>query len=161
MKLAVMGMALAALLLSGCAENQQPESAEPAAAAETPPPATASTSLAGLKFDVVSIRDKEAIPGQGKKPMLTFMDDMRVGFTGGCNQMSGSYVYQAPEDIKLGDENGFVGTRMACAQELMDQDQSLSDALQQAAKILSATDGKRLVDAAGTELVVLRTAPPE
>ena len=114
-----------------------------------------------MKFDVVSIRGKEAIPGQGKKPMLTFMDDMRVGFTGGCNQMSGPYLYQPPEEIKLGDQNGFVGTRMACAQELMDQDQALTDALQQAVKILPTADGKRLVDAAGTELVVLRTAPPE
>ena len=41
MRLAVMGMAFAALLLSGCAENQQAESAEPAAEAKTPPPAAA------------------------------------------------------------------------------------------------------------------------
>jgi heat shock protein HslJ len=155
MKLQLVATAIAALVAWGCVTS--------ASERETKPSMEASVQLSGTKWEVTSIRGANVKPGmRNTMPMLAFVDEERVSFTGGCNQFTGTYTYASPENIQFGGTppGAFAGTRMACPKELMEQDHALVDALQHTAKILTRDDEKVLVDHQGVELVRLKSAPP-
>jgi heat shock protein HslJ len=146
-------ISVTALLAASCAidDGQRPVT-KPAPIASEP---TLTVQLAGTSWDVVTVGGAPVAPGTGRKtPRVTFANETRVSFTGGCNTFTGGYVYGWPEEISFGQD--VASTRMACSPALMKQDQNLAAALASAAKIVNTRTGKAIVDASGVELVTLR-----
>jgi heat shock protein HslJ len=149
-------MSATTLLAAGCAvdEGQRPET-KPAPVASGP---SLTVQLAGTSWEVVTLAGSPVAPGMGTKtPSITFVDETRASFTGGCNKFTSGYAYGWPEVISF-DENA-ASTRMACSPELMKQDQNLATALKSSARIVNTSSGKAIVDASGVELLTLRAAP--
>lgn len=148
-------MAATVLLAAGCAvdKGHRPET-KPAPVASGP---SLTVQLAGSSWEIVSMAGAPVTLGAGMRtPSLTFVDETRVSFTGGCNNFTSGYSYGWPEEIRF--EENAASTRMACPPSLMKQDLNLAAALESTARIVNTNSGKAIVDAAGIELLTLRAA---
>ncbi|MGY0633522.1 DUF4377 domain-containing protein [Luteimonas sp. A478] len=135
------------------AEPRQPPAPQPAAESSAAPGAADLGAWHWRLTDAVDATGKRidalfADPGQ---PLQLDFDEGRVGISGGCNQMGGSYQYEGAS-LQV---SQLVQTQMACAQPLMDQDAAISSLLQDDLVLatedsdpprmeLTAADGSRL-----------------
>ena len=93
-------------------------------------------------------KPRELVPGSELRIDFT---DGDISITAGCNGMGGSYALSSDAELSAGP---LVGTQMACAQELMDQDAWLSGTVF-AAPLAVAADGDTLtLSREGLELVL-------
>ena len=134
----------ASFLLVGCVQPP-PVTASPSPTPPATAPAVAAT-LIGDPWQLASLRGADQT---GSAAFLQFGDDGRVGGSGGCNTIGGSFT---TEGGKLTFGGDFVSTMMACEESIMKTEQELLAALPQVAGY--AITGGRLVlsDAAGTEV---------
>ncbi|MBI1391763.1 MAG: META domain-containing protein [Alphaproteobacteria bacterium] len=136
--------------IAGAPEDEAAQSSGPSLAVQ----------LSGTRWSVVAIRGAPLDPNAGgRAPEIVFLDGTRASFTGGCNRFVGSYAYGWPEALSFGGD--FAGTRMACPDPLMAQDNALADAARIIATDGGKAGGKAIVDADGGELVALVALPPE
>jgi putative lipoprotein len=114
-----------------------------------PAQALAQPELIGVTFQVESIAGARVV---AKTATFQAMPDGRVAGSGGCNRYGGAGAL-ADGKATFG---AIVSTRMACAPELMAQEQALFGALQKAARYEAKAGSLTLLDATGAALVHLR-----
>lgn len=144
-------LAASLALLAGCAGEEREGGT--ATMVDAPAP-----QLAGTSWEVTAIRGSATQPGMGtRQASIAFSTDGKVGFTGGCNRMMGTYSLTPPDMIRIGDPAGpgFASTRMACPGGVMAQDEALAQALLAAARLEADGAGWRLLDASGAEVARL------
>ncbi len=87
-----------------------------------PPVGSANESLEGRTFLSTAAFGRALVPGSVVR--LSFQDG-QIGATGGCNSMGGPYAIEGDRLVI----SRLATTEMACAPDLMDQDQWLADLL--------------------------------
>lgn len=96
-------------------------------------------SLDGRTFLSTATRGGQA--AAGAKIRLVFVDGLLV-VSGGCNSMRGSYTHEAG---RLRVPGPMASTMMACAQDLMDQDQWLAGLFAEGVDVSLVGERLRLV----------------
>ena len=105
--------------------------------------------LVGATFHVAAIAGSRVV---AQTATLQVLPDGRVAGSGGCNRYSGVGAL-ANGKASFG---AIASTRMACASELMAQEQALFAAFQKAARYEAKDGALTLLDASGAVLVHLR-----
>ena len=151
------------LALSACTSADKTSSIQPAAPtapvaatppADTNPPTTDSAMLAGYRWKLESATDAQGkridalFPGGDRALALNF-EGGRVGVSGGCNRLGGTYAVDAQNQLKVA---SLQSTLMACDAPLMAADKAIGELLskpQQARVEESAPPRLRLEAASG------------
>lgn len=134
-----MNLRLLVLLLPlasvACTPTDKPTPTEPTAttqpATQTAPTADAGAALAGYRWKLESAVDAQGkridalFPG-GDRALTLSVEGGRVGVSGGCNRIGGSYETDAQGKLKVG---RLQSTMMACDEPLMKADQAVNDLL--------------------------------
>lgn len=120
---------------------------------EIMPPIEEVTLLLDTVWMVTSIGGDPVLPDT--EPTLSIAADRRVGGSGGCN----NYFTEAEFDEAALAFGPIASTRMACAGDVMAQENRLFNALSATAGYALSGDALQLVDAAGVTLVGLVRAP--
>lgn len=153
---------LSPLALGACTPADKTSSTEPSApppaataeSADAKPPATDSAMLTGYRWKLESATDAQGkridalFPGGDRSLILNF-EGGRVGVSGGCNRLGGTYVVDAQEQLKVA---SLQSTLMACDAPLMAADKAIGELLakpQQARVEESAPPRLKLVSASG------------
>lgn len=105
--------------------------------------------LVGATFHVESIAGARVV---AKAATFQVTPDGRVAGSGGCNRYSGAGALAAGQ-ASFG---AIASTRMACAPDLMAQEQAFFAALQKTTRYEAKDDALALIDASGAVLVRLR-----
>ncbi|MGH8086106.1 MAG: META domain-containing protein [Lysobacter sp.] len=127
------------LALVACAGGDRAPSSEPAA--PMPPPASNDSAgpgpgtrmLGGQKWRLVAATDAQgrridALFPADDRPLTLEFEDRRVGVSGGCNRIGGSYEVDAQGRLQVG---RLVSTMMACDEALMQADKAIGALLSQ------------------------------
>lgn len=153
---------LSSLALGACTPADKTSSTEPSAPspaataepADAKPPATDSAMLTGYRWKLESATDAQGkridalFPGGDRSLILNF-EGGRVGVSGGCNRLGGTYVVDAQDQLKVA---SLQSTLMACDAPLMAADKAIGELLakpQQARVEESAPPRLKLVSASG------------
>ena len=91
----------------------------------------------------------------GSKTTAVFGSDWKLSGTGGCNQYSAGYTTTASNGITITQP---ASTMMACENDLMQQETQYLSLLPKAAKYEISGDQLTLFDAAGTKLLIYKSA---
>lgn len=118
-KIKILTVALMVLALAACNEKKGTEKA-PESTADTPAVETAVTTKANLfgSWELVAIHTEETADKKieelfpGKRPSLSFEDNLMVHGNDGCNALTGAYEVKENNGIAIGDKLG--ATRMFC-----------------------------------------------
>ena len=129
-----LSLLLLPLALAACstqqppAESRLPSASQPAAESSSAPRAadldawhwhlSGAVDAAGNRID--------ALFADPDRPLQLDFNDDRLGITGGCNQIGGSYRFEG-SSLQV---SQLVQTQMACAQPLMDQDAAIARLLE-------------------------------
>ena len=120
---------------AACTPTDKPAPVEPVSTTEPPvqsePTADAGAALAGYRWKLESATDAQGkridalFPGSDRALTLSF-EAGKVGVSGGCNRIGGSYETDAQGKLKIG---SLQSTLMACDEPLMKADKAVSDLL--------------------------------
>lgn len=124
-------------LLTACS------SATPAGPAATPAP-----TLSGTSWTVTAINGTAPIPGN--QPTMEFSDTTVTG-SASCNRYNAAYT----QDVGKVTITPGIMTQMACAEDVMTQEQAFTDALSRISGVRTSGEGAELVDADGTVVLAL------
>ncbi|NNG20088.1 META domain-containing protein [Naumannella sp. ID2617S] len=139
----------AILILTACGTGGTPAAPSPS----TPGPSTpAANDAAALRGPWRVVEQAPVPPVVGKAPTITF-EEARLGARPGCNTMGGGYRV---EGTRLVVER-LISTKMACSQDLMDQEQLVAELL--AAGPQWSVSGDRLTLSASDRRLVLVRNP--
>lgn len=121
----------------------------PAPQPSTPEPPVPDPQLLGTSWTVTSIGGRPAI---GPHPLTLTIDfDRRIGGNSGCN----NYFSEATIEAQVISFSAAAATRMACTQDIMDQENAYFAALSAVSAYELDGESLRLLDAAGVPLIGL------
>lgn len=149
--LALSAVVLAAVSGCGYEGRDAPAAAADGVSADSPPPAVPGDLTASTwRLETLGDGAAAASPIAGTEVSVTFTADGRLSGTGGCNRFSGSYERGEDGALRF---SPLAATRMACAPEIMSQEDSFFVALGRVASFdiegdrlgFAASDGSRVL----------------